>query len=198
MKKILVSAITIISLLTLLSGCKEERKDEKPVPQFAVVQIGKLFQESRIGKAGFDRISELEAKAQSVLKAAMASIEKARAEQKEEEASRLEKKLQEQVAFIQEVMRRDQEHVGNVIQTVLKNVFDKYRSDHGLLGIFSAENMLSVSEGADATDQLMKLVDQVEPAFGDLPSFELPRLPEPANALPLEEESQKKTSENNK
>ena len=187
MKKILVSVVSLISMLTLLSGCHEEQQAQKPAPQFGVVQIAKLYQDSRIGKAGFDRLSQLESKAQSVLKDALAAIEKARAEQKDEEAARMEGKLQEQVAFMQEVIRRDQEHVGNVIQTVMKNAFDKYSQENGLFGIFSAENMLSASPEADITAQMMAQIDKVEPAFGDLPSFDLPKLPEPANALPLEE-----------
>ena len=186
MKKLLISVISVISMLALLSGCHEERQAQKPAPQFGVVQIAKLYQDSRIGKAGFERLGELESKAQGVLKEALASLEKARSEQNEEEAARIESRLQEHVAFMQEVIRRDQEHVGNVIQTVLKNVFDKYSQDHGLFGIFSAENMLSSSPEADVTDQIMAMIDKVEPAFGDLPSFDLPKLPEPANALPAE------------
>ena len=188
MKKILVSVISLISMLTLLSGCQEEKRAEKPAPQFGVVQISKLYQDSRIGKAGFDRLSELESKAQGVLKDEIAAIEKARSEKNDEEAARLEGRLQEKVAFMQEVIRRDQEHVGNVIQTVMKNAFDKYSQENGLFGIFSAENMLSASPEADITAQMMAQIDKVEPAFGDLPSFELPKLPEPANALPLESE----------
>ena len=186
MKKLLISVISVISMLALLSGCHEERQAQKPAQQFGVVQIAKLYQDSRIGKAGFDRLSELEGKAQGVLKDSLAALEKARAEQNDEEAARLEGRLQEQVAFMQEVIRRDQEHVGNVIQTVMKNVFDKYSQEHGLFGIFSAENMLSASPEADVTEQMLAMLDKIEPAFGDLPSFELPKLPEPANALPLE------------
>ena len=187
MKKLLISVISVISMLALLSGCHEEQQAQKPAPQFGVVQIAKLYQDSRIGKAGFERLGELESKAQGVLKEALASLEKARSEQNEEEAARIEGRLQEHVAFMQEVIRRDQEHVGNVIQTVLKNVFDKYSQDHGLFGIFSAENMLSSSPEADVTDQIMAMIDKVDPAFGDLPSFDLPKLPEPANALPAED-----------
>ena len=192
MKKALVHigrAVVLVVLFGLLGACNnEEKQAEKPAPQFGVVQISKLYQDSRIGKAGFDRLSELESKAQGVLKDEIAAIETARSEKNDEEAARLEGRLQEKVAFMQEVIRRDQEHVGNVIQTVMKNAFDKYSQEHGLFGIFSAENMLSTSPEADITSQMMAQIDKVEPAFGDLPSFELPKLPEPANALPLESE----------
>ena len=185
MKKIFARVFALVSVLALLTACHEE-KQAQPAPQFGVVQIAKLYQDSRIGKAGFERLSELEAKAQAHLKDAVAAIEKARSENREEEAAQLEADLQDRLAFMQEVIRRDQEHVGNVIQTVMKNVFDAYSKENGLFGIFSAENMLSASPEAEVTDKILILIDQVEPAFGDMPSFEMPKLPEPANALPLE------------
>ena len=169
--------------------CHEEKQEQKPTPQFGVVQINKLYKDSRIGKAGFERLSGLESKAQGILKEAVAALEKGRAGDKDVDVSSIERELQERVAFMQEVIRQDQEHVSNVLQTVMKNVLDKYSKDHGLFGVFSAENMLSASPEADVTDQIMTLLDQVEPAFGDVPSLELPKLPEPANALPAAEEA---------
>ncbi len=188
MKKIFVLMLGLVSML-VLTACNEEQQAQKTAPQFGVVQIAKLYQESRIGKAGFDRLSELETKAQGMLKDSLGAIEKARSENREDEAARLEADLQDRVAFMQEVIRRDQEHVGNVIQTVMKNVFDKYSKDNGLFGIFSAENMLSASSEVDVTAQILAQLDTIDPAFGDLPSFDLPKLPEPANALPLEEKA---------
>ncbi len=189
MKKIILSGTAIAAMLMLLAGCHEEKQEQKPTPQFGVVQINKLYKDSRIGKAGFERLSGLESKAQGILKEAVAALEKGRAGDKDVDVSRIERELQERVAFMQEVIRQDQEHVSNVLQTVMKNVLDKYSKDHGLFGVFSAENMLSASPEADVTDQIMTLLDQVEPAFGDVPSLELPKLPEPANALPAAEEA---------
>ena len=189
MKKIILSGTAIAAMLMLLAGCHEEKQEQKPTPQFGVVQINKLYKDSRIGKAGFERLSGLESKAQGILKEAVAALEKGRAGDKDVDVSRIERELQERVAFMQEVIRQDQEHVSNVLQTVMKNVLDKYSKDHGLFGVFSAENMLSASPEADVTDQIMTLLDQVEPAFGDVPSLDLPKLPEPANALPADEET---------
>lgn len=180
-------ALVLVSMLALLSGCYE-KQEQKPAPQFGVVQISKLFQDSRIGKAGFSRMNELENKAQGILKQALDAMEKARAEGRDEEASRMESELQERVAFMQEAIRQEQEHVGNVIQTVMKKTFDAYSRENGLFGIFSAENMLSASPETDITASIMKALDAVEPSFGEMPSLELPRRPEPANALPLEGE----------
>ena len=188
MKKIFLSAVAIAAMLALLAGCNEKKQEQKPLPQFGVVQISKLFQDSRVGKAGFERLAELEKQAQAELKQSLDAMEKARAEGKAEELERIERKVQEHVAYMQEVIRQDQEHVGNVIQTVMKNVFERYSKEHGLFGIFSEESMVSASPEVDITAQIMQELEKVEPAFGDLPSLKLPKLPEPANALPVEGE----------
>ena len=189
MKKIFLSAITITAMLALLAGCNEKKQEQKPAPQFGVVQMSKLFQDSRIGKAGFERLSELEKQAQGTLKEALDAMEKARADDKADELASIERNVQERVAYMQEVIRQDQEHVGNVIQTVMKNVFERYSKEHGLFGIFSEESMVSASPEADITSQIMQELEKVEPAFGNLPSLELPKLPEPANALPADGEA---------
>ncbi len=186
MKKIFLSAGAVTAMLALLAGCNEKKQEQKPTPQFGVVQISKLFQESRIGKAGFERLAALENQAQSTLKDALDAMEKARAEDNAEELANIERNVQKRVAYMQEIIRQDQEHVGNVIQTVMKNVFERYSKEHGLFGIFSEESMVSASPEADITSHIMQELEKVEPAFGDLPSLELPKLPEPANALPAE------------
>ena len=188
MKKIFLSAVAITAMLALLAGCNEKKQEQKPVPQFGVVQISKLFQDSRVGKAGFERLNELEKQAQAELKQALDAMEKARAEDKTEELERIERNVQEHVAYMQEVIRQDQEHVGNVIQTVMKKVFDRYSKEHGLFGIFSEESMVSASPEADITSKIMQELENVEPAFGELPSLALPKLPEPASAQPAEGE----------
>ena len=188
MNKNIVSALALASMLVLLGGCNEEKQPQKPAPQFGVVQLSKLYQDSQFGKAGVERMKQIEEKAVAMLKEGQAEMEKARAAGNEEEATRLEGDLQTHVYFIQEAIKHDQEHVMNVMQTAMKKVFNKYSEEHGLFGVFSADTMLSASPEADITAQMMAQIDKVEPAFGDLPSFELPKLPEPANALPLESE----------
>ena len=185
MKKLFASAIVIASMLALLTGCNEEKQPQKPAPQFGVVQLTKLYQDTRISKAGFTRLTELEAKAQAMMKAAVAEYEKVRT-QDDAAAARMEKDIQDQATYIQDIMRQEQEHVVNVIQTVFKKEFEKYSKEHGLFGIFNAEEMLSSSPEADVTAQLSKIIDTIEPSFGDLPSLELPKRPEPANAVPAE------------
>ena len=187
MKKPFAYAVVVASMLALLGGCNEEKQPQKPAPQFGVVQLTKLYQDTRVGKEGFARLSELEVKAQEKLQAAVAEFEKVR-NQDEAAAARMEQEIQKHVAYIQEVMRQEQEHVANVIQTVFKNAFDKYSKENGLFGIFNADEMLSASPEADVTAQLRTLLDAIEPAFGALPSLDLPKLPEPANAIPQEQE----------
>ena len=118
MNKPFASAVVIAAMLALLGGCHEEKQPQKPQPQFGVVQLTKLYQDSRIGKAGFERLSGLENKAKEELTPFIEKLEKAHAD-KSDDAERLERELQEKVTFMQDVMRREQEHVTNVLQTEL-------------------------------------------------------------------------------
>jgi len=186
MNKKIISAIALASMLAL-AGCNEEKQPQKPTPQFGVVHLSKLYQDSQIGKAGVERLKQIEEKAMTMLKGIQADVEKARAAGNEEEAKRLESDLQTRVYFIQEVIKQDQEHVMNVLQTAMKNTFDKYSKEHGLFGVFSSENMLSASPEADVTAAVQAMLDQEKISYGDLPSLELPKLPEPPNAAPREE-----------
>ena len=183
MNKPFASAVVIAAMLALLGGCHEEKQPQKPQPQFGVVQLTKLYQDSRIGKAGFERLSGLENKAKEELTPFIEKLEKAHAD-KSDDAERLERELQEKVTFMQDVMRREQEHVTNVLQTALQNAFDAYSKEHGLFGVFSADTMLSSSPEADVTAQIQAMIDAKEPDFGPLPSFNVPPLPVPPNATP--------------
>lgn len=183
MNKSIASAVVIAAMLALLGGCNEEKQPQNPKPQFGVVQLTKLYQDSRLGKAGFERLNALEDKAKEELTPYIEKLEKARA-QKSDEADRLEQQLQEQVAYMQDVMRREQEHVTNVLQTALQNAFDAYSKEHGLFGVFSSDTMLSSSPEADVTQKIQTMIDAREPEFGPMPSFKMPPLPVPANATP--------------
>ena len=48
MNKPFASAVVIAAMLALLGGCHEEKQPQKPQPQFGVVQLTKLYQDSRI------------------------------------------------------------------------------------------------------------------------------------------------------
>lgn len=182
MNRNLVSSLALVSMLALLGGCNEEAKPQKPAPQFGVVQVAKIYQESQLGKQGIARVGELEDKAMAVLGDIQARLEKARADKNEAEAQKLEKELQRLVYFLQNVIKQDQEHVMNVLQTEMKKAFDKCRTDKQLFGLFSEEVMPSYSPEVDMTDAVKSIMDANKADFGALPSLEMPALPEPANA----------------
>ena len=105
MNRNIVSALALVSMLALLGGCNEETKPQKPAPQFGVVQVSKLYQESKLGKQGIARVGELEEKAMAMLGGLQKDLEKARAEKNEAEAKRIEKELQARVYFLQNVIK---------------------------------------------------------------------------------------------
>ena len=186
MNRNIVSALALVSMLALLGGCNEEAKPQKPVPQFGVVQISKLYQETKLGKQGIARVGELENKAMAVLTDLQQKVEKAQKDKNEAEVQRLQKQLQSRVYFLQNVIKQDQEHVMNVLQTELKKAFDKCQADKSLFGIFTEDVMASYSPEVDMTEAVKAILDADPATFGELPSLEKPALPEPENATPVE------------
>ncbi len=186
MNRNIVSALALVSMLALLGGCNEEAKPQKPVPQFGVVQISKLYQESKLGKEGIARVGELEDKAMASLSGLQQKLEKAQAAKNEAEVQRLQKELQSRVFFLQNVIKQDQEHVMNVLQTEMKKAFEKCQTEHSLFGIFTEDVMASYSPEVDMTEAVKAILDADPATFGELPSLEKPALPEPENAIPAE------------
>ena len=125
MNRNIVSALALVSMLALLGGCNEEAKPQKPVPQFGVVQLSKLYQESKLGKEGIARVNELENKAMTSLSGLQQDLEKAQAAKNEAEVQRLQKELQGRVFFLQNVIKQDQEHVMHVFLILLDHVLQK-------------------------------------------------------------------------
>lgn len=186
MNRNIVSALALVSMLALLGGCNEEAKPQKPVPQFGVVQISKLYQESKLGKEGIARVGELEDKAMASLSGLQQKLEKAQTAKNEAEVQRLQKELQSRVFFLQNVIKQDQEHVMNVLQTEMKKAFEKCQTEHSLFGIFTEDVMASYSPEVDMTEAVKAILDADPATFGELPSLEKPALPEPENATPAE------------
>ena len=191
MNRNIVSALALMSMLALLGGCNEEAKPQKPVPQFGVVQISKLYQESKLGQQGIARVSELENKAMASLTDLQKSLEKAQKDKNEAEIQRVQKELQSRVYFLQNVIKQDQEHVMNVLQTEIKKALEKCQNDKALFGIFPEEAMASYKPEVDVTDAVKTILDADPATFGDLPSLEKPALPEPANATNAADKAEK-------
>ena len=189
MNRNIVSALALVSMLALLGGCNEEAKPQKPVPQFGVVQISKLYQETKLGKQGIARVGELENKAMAVLTDLLLQVGQhghglvfQQKDKNEAEVQRLQKQLQSRVYFLQNVIKQDQEHVMNVMQTEMKKAFEKCQTEHGLFGLFSDEVMPSYAPEVDMTEAVKAILDADPATFGELPSLEKPALPEPGNA----------------
>lgn len=185
MNRNIVTAAAAIALTAFLTGCNEEQKAQNAAPaqpSIAVIQLSSIYQESHIGKQGVARVSDVQAKATSAFEALQAKLEKARADKNEDEAAKLEKEMQGLAYFLQNVIKQDQEHVMNVVQTALKKALDSYREENKLIGIVPSDAMLTFDPKADVTAAVIALLDKDASDFGPLPSLEMPRIPDPASA----------------
>ncbi len=192
MNKSIVMTAAAIALAACLTGCNEEKKasEVSPVsaqPSIAVIQLWSIYQESRIGKQGVSRVGDVQARATAVFEELQAKLEKARADKNDDEAAKLEKDMQGLAYFLQNVIKQDQEHVMNVVQTALKKAMDAYREEHKLTGIVPSDTMLSFDPKADVTAAIIAILEKDSSDFGPLPSLEMPRIPDPANAEAAEQ-----------
>ena len=91
--------------------------------------------------------------------------------------------MQGAVYAFQNALSAEQENVVSNIQAALEKSLEQYRTEHGLLGIFSSETMLSYSPEADVTEGVMALFNKQKVDFGPEPKLEVPAAPAKPDAL---------------
>ena len=180
MNKLILPAIAITSMLSLFNSGTV--RAEQPALPFGIVQVTKLYQESQGFKLAADRTNQLQKAAAEKLQSIKEKLEKADAANNKEESGKLQKEYDAHIYFFQNVLKQEQEHVFGVFQGVVTNALEKYRKEHHLSAIFSAEYMMSYAPEADITAPLIELLDAEKIEYGELPSLTMPPLPEPANA----------------
>ncbi len=185
MKHLVLSGLAIAAML--VTGTPQAAQAEGA--SFGIVNLSKLYQESLLGKAGISRAEALQNAALASVQQMQGKLEKARADKKTDEVAKLEKELQERVYFMQNQIKKDQEHIMTVIQDATQKAFDAYRAQNKLSAIF-CENaaqgpiVLSYDPSVDVTAGVQALLDKEKIDYGDVPSLEMPARPEPENATP--------------
>ncbi len=180
MKNHILPAFAMASMLCLFNNAAALA--DQPAQTFGVVQITKVYQESQGAKLAADRTTQLQKAATEKLQSIKEKLEKADAASNKEESGKLQKEYDAHIYFFQNVLKQEQEHVFGVFQAAVTKALEKYRNDHHLSAIFSAEYMMSFAPETDITAPLIELLNTESIDYGELPSLTMPPLPEPANA----------------
>ena len=185
MKRLVLPALAMAAML--VTGTPHTAYCEGA--SFGIVNLGKLYQESQLGKAAMSRSEALQGAALASVQEMQGKLEKARADKKTDEVAKLEKDLQERVYFMQNQIKKDQEHIMQVIQAATQKAFDAYRKENKLAAIFCESSsqgpvVLSYDSSVDVTAGVQAIMDKEPADYGEVPTLEMPARPEPANATP--------------
>ena len=152
MKNHILPIIAITSMLCMFHD-SPARADQPAMP-FGIVQITKVYQESQGARLAAERTNQLQKAAAEKLQSIKDDLEKANAANDKERSGKLQKEYDAHIYFYQNVLKQEQEHVFGVFQGAVTNAMEKYRKEHHLSAIFSAEYMMSFAPEADITAPL--------------------------------------------
>jgi outer membrane protein len=151
MKKLTLSVVLLLSAVLMLGGCNGA---EKAAPKVAVVDAGKVFQESAPGKAGVAYLEKISAAAQEEFRTLQAEAEKDKSQE-----SML--KMQRALGEIQQRMNAEQQMVIGKLNDAFKKTLDTYRDEKKLEVILPAEQVISFGQASDITKDIIAAMDKV-------------------------------------
>lgn len=179
-RSVFVAGLLSLSLFALMG--MGGSKQEPPKPQFAVVDTAKLYQESKLGKAGVERLEQLQNNALAKLESIQGDVKKAQDAKDDATVQRLQMEMQTILYSMQGAITAEQDKVVAAIQKQVEVSLEAYRQENGLFGVFGNESMLSYGKDVDATAAVMTLLDKQSVDFGPMPSLDAPA--EPATTTP--------------
>ncbi len=175
MKKIFGLFILVCAPLLITLGC-DLQKSEKPqeeVLDFAVIDRAKVFVESTLGKTGFERIQQLQSKAEEALYGLEAKIN-ALDETVEEKNLRMQVELQGGLQSLQALLDQDQHIVVELIEKTLDETIEEVRTAKKIPLVFASETVLSYDAKNDITTDVINALNAKNTVFPALPDVTLP------------------------
>jgi Skp family chaperone for outer membrane proteins len=146
--KSLTWLVLTFSLLLAVGGCAKQAGEAQRI---GVVDIGRVFQESQAGKQGMAYL-------QSINEEFRKEFEKLQAESGDNGAQ----KLQQAIAEYQARIGHEQERVVNMLNEEFRDVLEAFRKQNNYTVLLSQENVLSLSDGVNVTDQVISEFDKVQ------------------------------------
>lgn len=181
MRRLALSVIMVLSAILVLGGCNAT---EKTGPKVAVVDAGKVFQESAPGKAGVAYLEKISAAAQEEFKALQADAEK-------DKSQETMMKMQRSLGEIQQRMNAEQQMVIGKLNESFRKELDAYREAKKLDVILPAEQAMSFAASTDITVDIITAMNKVTISYEPEKAPEAPKaeVAAPAEAPKAEEKA---------
>lgn len=157
MKKIVLVCAAVLCLA--LVGCNQEMNSGSS-PKVAVVDPAKVFQDSKPGKDGMAYLEKVSAEVQQEFK----ELQKQAAQSKDQSKDTV-TDIQAQVANIQERVTAEQQMVVTKLNDLFQKVLEQYRKENGVAVVIPVEQALSYDKSADATADVVALMDKESVTF---------------------------------
>ncbi len=150
MKKMALFGILALALVMGLGGCN---KTEQAGPRVAVVDAGKVFQESAPGKAGVAYLEKISMSAQEEFKAIQTEAEKDNSQESM-------MKMQRVLGDIQQRMNSEQQLVIGKLNDTFRKVLDAYLAERKLDVILPSDQVMSFGPSADVTNDIIAAMNK--------------------------------------
>lgn len=157
MKKIVLVCAAVLCLA--LVGCNQEMTSGSS-PKVAVVDPAKVFQDSKPGKDGMAYLEKVSAEVQQEFKDLQKQAAQSKGQSKDTVTD-----IQAQVANIQERVTAEQQMVVTKLNDLFQKVLEQYRKENGVAVVIPIEQALSYDESADATAEVVALMDKESVTF---------------------------------
>ncbi|MCG8530639.1 MAG: OmpH family outer membrane protein [Desulfovibrionales bacterium] len=160
MKKIVVLCIVVACLA--LAGCNETTSltSSKVKLAVAVVDPGKVFQDSKPGQDGMAYLEAVSKEVQEEFK----ELQKKAAENKGQNNTSV-SDVQAKVAQIQKRVTAEQQMVVEKLNDLFQKVLDQYRKEKGVQLILPVDQALSFDDSVDATADIVTAMDKESLTF---------------------------------
>lgn len=181
-RKIIIGLLTSAFLFALLGmGGNKSESASAPVlssneakPRIGVVEISRLYQESKIGLAGVDHFSRLQTTALAQLQQLQADYQTAVEAEDEAKAQRLQIELQGMAYAFQAMMDNEQETAIAMLSATVKQAMDQYLAENNLQIIMTNDSVQSFAAELEITDAVLALLNTFNFDYGPGPDFSLP------------------------
>lgn len=162
MKKIILlcAAVMCVALIGCTQDTTTGSSDADGSPKIAVVDPAKVFQDSKPGKDGMAYLEKVSAEVQKEFQDLQQKAAQGKGQSPESVND-----IQAKVAKIQERVTAEQQMVVNKLNELFQKVLEKYRNEKGVAVVIPAEQALSYDASADATADIVAMMDKEDVTF---------------------------------